>query len=82
MGYYERIAAYLSQFVRQAGTPGVIAEPGMIRAAIQIILENRVMTVEQMRRECLEQFDAIIRWDLFPEAVMREEMNRTKGSEP
>ena len=64
--YRERIAAFLSQYVTIGGSV-VPADDVYIKDAIQLIIENGVMTKDEMRAEALRDYSVIINDDFFKE---------------
>lgn len=60
------IAAWLSQYVTpSSGGILVPAEADFIRDGIHLLIDNRVMTPEEIRKEALEEFQVIIPWDIM-----------------
>jgi len=63
----KRIAYFLSQYVHCNGGPLPWDDIEVIKDAVAIVLNDEVMTVDEMRREALKEYDVIIPWDFFPE---------------
>ena len=63
----KRIAYFLSQYVHCNGGPIPWDDVEVIKDAVSIVLEDEVMTVDEMRREALKEYDVIIPWNFFPE---------------
>lgn len=64
-GQIERIAAWLNQYVRYDG--GLLpADKDSVKDGLSLLLEEKVMTVDEMRLEALREYNVIIPWDLFP----------------
>lgn len=70
----KRIASFLSQYVNfdDGGMPDLPADPILLKAAITLLLEKKIMTVEALRMEALKEADVIVPWELFPEHVQAE----------
>ena len=64
----ERIAAWLSQYVR-APTPSSLlpALPDWIRDGLALLIGSGVMTAEEALQECAREYNAIIPRGYFPE---------------
>lgn len=65
MRQLDLIAEFLSEYVDYAGStvPGSV-DP--VKDAIAVLLENGVMTIDEMRHEALRDYNVIIPWNLFP----------------
>lgn len=62
-----RIATFLSQYVNRADGGTVLPpDPAFIKSAIKVLIDNKVMTAEQIRREALKEYLVIIPYDFFP----------------
>lgn len=61
----ERIAEYLSQYVESGGgkLPPV---KEVLMTAIAMLLMDKILTVDEMRREAVKEHSVIIPWDYFP----------------
>lgn len=62
----ERIAAFLRQYVEYDGGLLLPADREAIKDAVSLMIENKIMSVDEMRREALREYNVIIPWDLFP----------------
>ncbi len=60
----QRITAFLSQFVHLSGSL-VPPDESYIKDAIQVIIENEVMTKEELRLEAITDYSVIIPEDFF-----------------
>lgn len=65
-GYYSRIAAFLSEYVQMGDGGPVPPDPAYIRAALTVLVEDEVFSIEEIKRYALQDYDVIIREDLFP----------------
>lgn len=64
-GQIERIAAWLNQYVTYDG--GLMpADKEGVKDGLSILIEEKVMTVAEMRLEALREYKVIIPWELFP----------------
>ena len=61
-----RIGAFLSQYVNPAYDGQTLTEPAVQRDAIALLIEENVMSADQIRREALRDYDVIIPDYLFP----------------
>ena len=76
----KRVAAFLQQYVKTAdNSPTLPADMAMLKDAIFTLLDAKVMTVDEIRREALEEFDVIVPWWLFPDEVQKEKMEEWKS---
>ena len=66
-GYYALIAAFLSQYVQTDEGGAIPPDPRMICAAIRVLIEDGVMTRDEIRLAAIRGYNVIIREDLFPE---------------
>ena len=64
-----RIAAFLSNYVRASKTSSgeIPVYPTVIKAAIQVMIEDLNMTKDEIRLRCLIETNAFIPDDYFPE---------------
>lgn len=64
-----RIAAFLSNYVRALMTSSgeIPVYPTVIKAAIQVMIEDLNMTRDEIRLRCLIEANAFIPDDYFPE---------------
>lgn len=70
-GYYARIAAFLSDYVRLSGGEPIPPDVAWIMDVIRDLIRSGRFTKESMRQEALKTHDVIIREDLFPEEARR-----------
>lgn len=70
-GYYARLAAFLSEYVRLPGGDPIPPDVALIMAAIQHLIRSGVFTKKSMKLEALRSYDVIIREDLFPVEARR-----------
>ena len=76
----KRVAAFLQQYVKTAdNSPTLPTDMTMLKDAILTLLDAKVMTVEEIRREALEEFDVIVPWWLFPDQIQKEKMEEWKN---
>lgn len=61
-----RIGAFLSQYVNPAYDGQTLTEPAVQRDAIALLIEENVMSADQIRPEALRDYDVIIPDYLFP----------------
>lgn len=63
------IAAFLSQYVHAKATASgrVPPSPDMIKAAIQVLIDEDVMTRDEIRLKALAEYDVFIPDDYFQE---------------
>lgn len=60
------IAAWLSQYVTPtSGGIMVPADAAFIKAGIRLLIQNEVMTPEEIREEALKEYQVIIPWELL-----------------
>lgn len=62
----QRLAAFLSQYAQKRGGGVVQAEVPMVKDAIALLIDEEVMTAEEIRREALEEFGVIVPAELLP----------------
>lgn len=63
----ELIAHFLSKYaVPTSGGLSLPADPAYIRDAIRALIEEKVMTADEIRREALKEQSVIIPYDFFP----------------
>ena len=65
-GQLKRIAAFLNQYVNCDGYPTLPENEVFVKDAISVLVEQNVMSVSEIRREALRDYDVIIPWDYFP----------------
>lgn len=68
-GYYARIADFLSQYSTTAEGDRIPPNPIYIRSAIEVLINERIFTKEELKQEAIRTHDVIIRDDLFPTEV-------------
>ena len=66
-GYYERIAAFLSDYVNFDNGAELPPNVKFIKEAIELLINGGYFTKDGLRREALRSQDVIIREDLFPQ---------------
>ena len=67
-GYYERMAAFVSRYVKCTNGDPIPPEPYWIRAAIANMLQDGVYEdAEALRRDALATWDVVIPDAFFPE---------------
>ena len=66
-GYYERIAAFLSDYVNFENGAELPPNVKFIKEAIELLINGGYFTKNGLRREALRSQDVIIREDLFPQ---------------
>lgn len=64
-GYYSRIAAYLSNYVRLADGSPIPPDVGRMKLLIREMIRSGRITKEEMKLEALRLNDVIIREDFF-----------------
>jgi len=63
-GQIERIAAWLNQYVSYDG--GLLpADKDSVRDGLMLLIDEKVMTIDEMRLEALKEYNVIIPWDLL-----------------
>lgn len=63
----ELIAHFLSKYVTpKSGGLSLPADPTYIKNAIHLLIKEKVMTADEIRREILEEQSVIIPYDFFP----------------
>ena len=62
----QRLAAFLSQYTRNKGGGVIPPEPGYVKDAIRLLIDEEVMTAEEIRREALQEFGVIVPAELLP----------------
>lgn len=62
-----RIAHFLSQYLQT--NDGMLIPPNeaYIRDGIAVLLEENIMTLDELRMEALKDFNVIVPWNLCPE---------------
>lgn len=59
--FLSRLSAYLSQYCDYYdGNPVLPPEEDVLRDAVQTIIENRVMSVDELKAEALSEFSVIV----------------------
>jgi len=66
-GYYERIAAFLSDYVNFDNGAELPPNVKFIKEAIELLINGGYFTKDGLRREALRSQNVIIREDLFPQ---------------
>ena len=66
-GYYERIAAFLSDYVNFENGAELPPNVKFIKEAIEMLIDGGYFTKDGLRREALRSKNLIIREDLFPQ---------------
>jgi len=67
MEQLKRIAAFLNQYVQpNEGSAILPANETYIKAAIEVLITDGVMTAEEIKAEALEEYSVIIPFHLFP----------------
>lgn len=61
-----RLACFLSQYAQKRDGGVVQAEVPMVKDAIRLLIDEEVMTAEEIRREVLEEFGVIVPAELLP----------------
>ena len=61
------VSAFLSQYVQPEEGMILPDDEETIRSAIGLLLRENVMTVEEIKREALEEYNVIVPYNLFPE---------------
>lgn len=62
----QRLAAFLSQYARDKDGGVIPPELAYVKDAIALLIDEEVMTAEEIRREALEEFDVIVPAELLP----------------
>ncbi len=62
----QRLACFLSQYARSWGGGLIRAEAAMVKDAIGLLIDEEVMTAEEIRREALAEFGVIVPTELLP----------------
>lgn len=68
---YERIRAFLSQYVTEPGGDVIAADRDSLRDGIALLIEQKVMTRDEIRWEALNYYFVIVPEDFFPDEVGR-----------
>ena len=67
MEQLKRIAAFLNQYVKpNEGSAILPADEAYIKAAIEVLISDGVMTADEIKVEALEEYDVIVPFYLFP----------------
>lgn len=67
-GYYETIAAFLSEYMHIDGGGMIPPDPKAIQGGLFLLLASG-LTQEEIKREAIRTHNVIIRDDLFPRRV-------------
>lgn len=62
----QRLAAFLSQYAQPWGGGVLRADAAMVKDAIALLIDEEVMTAEEIRQEALEEFGVIVPAELLP----------------
>ena len=62
----QRLACFLSQYAQSKGGGVIQAEVPAVKDAIRLLIDEEVMTAEEIRREALEEFGVIVPAELLP----------------
>lgn len=62
----QRLACFLGQYAQKRGGGVVQAEVPMVKDAIRLLIDEEVMTAEEIRREALEEFGVIVPAEPLP----------------
>ena len=62
----KRLACFLSQYAQCWYTRVIEPDAAMVKDAIALLIDEEVMTAEEIRREALEEFDVIVPAELLP----------------
>ena len=62
-----RIAHFLSRYVYTSNHNPIPAEPRYIKCAIRMLMEENIMTRNEIRKKALSDFEVIIPEEYFPE---------------
>lgn len=65
-GYYETIAAFLSQYFSQTDGSPIPPDPKYIRGALTVMMQDEGWSKYDIKLEAIRDFNLIIREDLFP----------------
>lgn len=68
---YERIRAYLSQYITGPGGDVIAADRETLRDGIALLIEQRILTRDEIRWEALNSYFVIVPEELFPDEVGR-----------
>ena len=63
----ELIAQFLSQYLQVNDGLAFPAQEDYIRDGIRVMVEEKIMTIGELRREALAQYNVIIPWYLCPQ---------------
>lgn len=64
--FLSRLAAYLSQYCDYYdGNPVLPPEEDVLRDAVKTIIENQVMSVDELKAEALSEFGVIVPYSWF-----------------
>ena len=62
----QRLACFLSQYVQGGYARVIEPDAAMVKDAIRLLIDEEVMTAEEIRREALEEFGVIVPAELLP----------------
>ncbi len=62
----QRLAAFLSQYARDKDGGVIPPESAYVKDAIRLLIDEEVLTAEEIRREALEEFGVIVPAELLP----------------
>lgn len=62
----KRLACFLSQYVQCWYMRVIEPDAAMVKDAIALLIDEEVMTAEEIRREALEEFGVIVPAELMP----------------
>lgn len=68
---YERIRAFLSQYVTAPGGDVIAADRDTLRDGIALLIEKNILTRDEIRWEALNHYLVIVPEDLFPDEARR-----------
>ena len=60
------IAAFLSQYLEANNGMLIPPDEAYIRDGIAVLLEENIMTLDELRMEALRDFNVIVPWNLCP----------------
>lgn len=60
------IAAFLSQYLEANNGMLIPPDEAYIMDGISVLLEENIMTLDELRREALKDFNVIVPWNLCP----------------
>lgn len=80
--YWERIAAFINWFLRQAGAPDEVvvqADPGEVREMLAVLVRDVGIPREEIRRQLLQQCDLILHEEDIPPDLRGPENKKRNG---